>query len=184
MSSNSELVKEFVTKSASPNDMSPCADKPKPMNLDETKWIVKHCISELIELLQVTTSSNDEALGALMDCIRITDIKKDYKFRTKEELNNPTPSENITLMAEQYDAFADIEYYMKYWACKTGGVNIDKIFTEVHSANMRKMWSDGLFHHRQSDGKVIKPEEWKEPDIESVIKDQMTNGAWKQKIRI
>ena len=51
--------------------------------------------------------------------------------------------------------------------------NVDAmhVFAEVHLANMRKLGPDGLPIHR-ADGKVMKPEGWKPPDIQRVLDEQ------------
>lgn len=51
------------------------------------------------------------------------------------------------------------------------GVDAMHVFAEVHLANMRKLGPDGL-PIRREDGKVVKPEGWKRPDIQRVLDDQ------------
>lgn len=52
--------------------------------------------------------------------------------------------------------------------------NVDTlhVFCEVHLANMRKLGPDGLPIKRE-DGKVMKPEGWKPPDIQRVLDEQI-----------
>jgi predicted HAD superfamily Cof-like phosphohydrolase len=87
-----------------------------------------------------------------------TDIKQEItKFNDDEEV-----------CAEQADAMIDIIYYIMNSATKKS-INLDNVFNEVHNANMNKRDpSTGKFIIR-SDGKVIKPENWKPPNIKRVL---------------
>lgn len=44
------------------------------------------------------------------------------------------------------------------------GIPMDEIFDEVHRSNMDKLGPDGKVRRRE-DGKVLKPEGWKPPNI-------------------
>lgn len=77
--------------------------------------------------------------------------------------------------AEQFDALEDIKYYIDDCLAKHG-VDGDALFDVVHAANMAKL-VDGqvlLDTDRTSPrfGKVLKPEGWTAPDIESEIRRQ------------
>lgn len=64
------------------------------------------------------------------------------------------------------DALADIIYI----ACGTAvsyGIPLDEVFAEVHRSNMAKL-VDGKPIYRE-DGKVMKPEGWKPPDIKKIL---------------
>ena len=84
-----------------------------------------------------------------------------------EEMYEDTAAENDNDIVEIADALADIIYI----ACGTAvayGIPLDDVFEEVHASNMAKL-VDGKPIYRE-DGKVLKPEGWKPPDIESVLK--------------
>lgn len=84
-----------------------------------------------------------------------------------EEMNEYFAAERIDDIVEISDALADIIYI----ACGTAvsyGIPLDKVFEEVHRSNMAKL-VDGKPLKRE-DGKVIKPEGWKAPDIAGVLK--------------
>ena len=69
---------------------------------------------------------------------------------------------------EVADALADLIYI----ACGTAasyGIPLNAIFEEVHRSNMAKL-VDGKPLKRE-DGKIIKPEGWKPPDIEKIIEE-------------
>jgi predicted HAD superfamily Cof-like phosphohydrolase len=77
-----------------------------------------------------------------------------------EEIEEFIESENIY---EQADAMIDLIYFALGTLVEMG-VKPDGLFDIVHEANMTKLWSDGKVHRRESDGKVIKPPEWEDPE--------------------
>jgi len=122
-------------------------------------------LSELVELNQTVFATAKEAMQNVRDCMGV-DIKPDYK----------PPVDDVERCAHQYDALVDIEYYIEDTAV-CHGVNLSKLFAVVHKANMDKRFPDGKFH-RRDDGKIIKPPEWKEPNVTEEIKHQLDHGAW------
>ena len=58
--------------------------------------------------------------------------------------------------------------YVAYGAALEWGVNLDKVFDAVHESNMAKVGTDGKVLRRK-DGKILKPDGWREPDIGSVL---------------
>ena len=155
-----QKVKEFTEQSSGVK----LPDRPSKMNRDEVKFIVRMVLSEMLELCATVTPNVEEAHNLFGDCvISLDDIRPfDHQKKSEEEI-----------MAEQYDSFVDAWYYMLNTAVKKGA-DLDSIFDLVHRANMDKKFPDGTFHRRE-DGKVIKPEGWKEPDLVSEIKRQMSN---------
>jgi predicted HAD superfamily Cof-like phosphohydrolase len=77
-----------------------------------------------------------------------------------EEIEEFLESENVY---EQADAMIDLIYFALGTLVEMG-VKPGGIFDIVHEANMSKIWSDGKVHRRESDGKVIKPPEWEDPE--------------------
>jgi predicted HAD superfamily Cof-like phosphohydrolase len=73
--------------------------------------------------------------------------------------------------ADLLDACVDSIYVFLDF-CHAMGFPFEEAWNEVHAANMRKRGADGKVHFR-SDGKVLKPEGWKPPDIGRVIIDRM-----------
>ncbi len=51
-------------------------------------------------------------------------------------------------------------------------MKLDPVFDEVHAANMNKVGEGGKVL-RSATGKVLKPEGWVPPDVESVLERQM-----------
>lgn len=154
-------VKQFTEESTGKS----CPNKPQIMNKDEVKFLISMVNSEMLELALTVCNSPQEAV----------ELFKDARFRDFNE-NYTRPTSEVQLIAEQADAMVDAWYYMLNAAAKKG-FNLDKVFDVVHDANMNKRFPDGIFHRRE-DGKVIKPDNWKEPDIDSEIKRQLKNGSW------
>jgi predicted HAD superfamily Cof-like phosphohydrolase len=154
--SNYEQVLEFTEGSIGKR----CPTTPQPMSREEVAFIIKMIQSELCELAQTVTSNAADALDMLHDCIGV-DVKTQYV----------APTDEIDLIADQYDAFVDLWYYALNCSCKKG-VNLSSIFDVVHKANMAKRFTDGTFHRRE-DGKVIKPDGWREPDVKGEIRRQL-----------
>ena len=63
----------------------------------------------------------------------------------------------------QADAMIDLIYFA-LGALVEMGVKPGSIFDIVHEANMGKLWGDGEVRRRESDGKVIKPPGWADPE--------------------
>lgn len=57
--------------------------------------------------------------------------------------------------------------YVVYDAAAAFGLDIDKVFAEVHSSNMSKLGSDGKPIYRE-DGKVLKGPNYTPPNLEWV----------------
>ncbi|AGS81018.1 phosphoribosyl-ATP diphosphatase [Caulobacter phage Cr30] len=73
-------------------------------------------------------------------------------------------------IVEIADALADIEYFNHGTAVEYG-INLDSVFSEVHSSNMSKLGEDGKPVYRE-DGKVLKGPNYFKPDIEMVLVTQ------------
>jgi predicted HAD superfamily Cof-like phosphohydrolase len=155
---NADKVKQFTEESAG----KPCPNQPQIMSKEAAIFLVKMIISEAAELLQTVCQNNDEVLSTLHNCVGV-DLNTNYV----------KPTNPVEIIAEQNDALVDSWYYSLNAASKNG-VNLSSIFDVVHAANMSKKWSDGQFH-RRDDGKVIKPDDWKEPDVIGEINRQMNN---------
>ena len=58
------------------------------------------------------------------------------------------------------------------------GIPFDEVWDAVHKSNMAKVGEDGKVARRE-DGKVLKPDGWEPPDIESIISNRLavTDGT-------
>lgn len=70
----------------------------------------------------------------------------------------------LALVAKE---IADLKYVI-YGTEVRLGIDGEPIFREVHKSNMKKVGGP-----RRSDGKLLKPEGWKAPDIEKLIRRQL-----------
>jgi predicted HAD superfamily Cof-like phosphohydrolase len=156
--SHTSFVREFTEESMGIK----LPTKPSKMSKDDVRFIVRMVISEMMELCTTVTPTVQDALDLFDDCVGTTDKPKSFDPETKSD---------VEIMAEQYDSFVDAWYYMLNTAVKKGA-DLDSIFKVVHRANMAKRFPDGKFHRRE-DGKVIKPDGWKEPNIVGEIKRQL-----------
>lgn len=62
-----------------------------------------------------------------------------------------------------------------YVACYTAhayGINLGPVLDAVHASNLDKVWDDGLIH-RDETGKVLKPPNWKKPDIGAILREDL-----------
>lgn len=60
--------------------------------------------------------------------------------------------------------------YVAYGCAITYGINLDKVFNEVHRSNMSKLGEDGKPILRE-DGKVLKGPNYFAPDIKSLLEN-------------
>jgi predicted HAD superfamily Cof-like phosphohydrolase len=89
-----------------------------------------------------------------------------------EEFKEYINAENDNDLIEIADALADIIYI----ACGTAisyGIPLDRVFKEVHHSNMAKLVDGKVI--RREDGKVLKPEGWKPPNIKRILKKSGMN---------
>ena len=157
MSSFHSKVKEFTEESK-----GKMPDTQRKMSKEQVEFLIKMCLSELVELVETVTDSPEKALEFVTSCIGV-DMHKN-----KTEYDN-----DIKIMADQADAGADIIVYIHNAFVKVG-VNLSDVLDKVHEANMNKRDPvTGKFIIRESDGKVIKPEGWKPADIEAEIVRQI-----------
>jgi predicted HAD superfamily Cof-like phosphohydrolase len=161
MSTRSEKVKIFTQESLNIN----LPDKPRKMTREEVFFVVKMNCEELMELLATVNNGISNPKEDLLDIVN-------NKTKTPE-IKNLTNNE---IIAEQVDAFVDIDYYNCNAACKVG-MNVDGVFDLVHQANMNKKFEDGTFH-KNNEGKIIKPENWKEANLVEIIENWKEFGTW------
>ena len=136
------------------------------MTRDEVFFIVRMNCEELQELLLTVLTPEEN----------VKEILKDIVDRSIAPINYDYQKSETELIAEQVDAFCDIDYYNENAAAKVGQ-NVDAIFDLVHQANMMKRFEDGTFHRNES-GKVIKPTTWKEPDVIKEVERWQKEGSW------
>ena len=152
--SNAEKVKDFTDGTS---------DTVKYFDKKELLFLFQMCFSELVELLQTEFTKSE------IENIVKESINKDF---SEYEI-----TDNMDVkISDQADAVIDCWYYALNAFCKKG-INLSKVFDEVHNANMRKKFPDNTFHRRE-DGKIIKPPGWYPPSILDCVLEQKSNGAW------
>jgi predicted HAD superfamily Cof-like phosphohydrolase len=170
-------------------------DRPVLAHPDKVKFISKMVMSELLEMLltiEPETSGVKQIMHEIVEDLDLPSSKipcmvapastaANLKEAEKvKEVNKETKSANNEIESEiieaQMDAVVDIMYYILDF-CTKQGYNIDRILDLVHEANMNKRHEDKLFHKRE-DGKVIKPKDWKEADLQTEVLRQIKNGSW------
>lgn len=94
----------------------------------------------------------------------IVKLRRDLISEEYWEYDRAVDNEDLVNIAQE---LADI-LYVVYGACLEYGIPIDKVFSEIHRANMSKLDTDGSVI-RRSDGKILKGNNFKAADIESVL---------------
>lgn len=61
--------------------------------------------------------------------------------------------------------------YVAYGTALVHGIDLDQVIAEIHRANMSKIGPDGQIS-RRADGKVLKGEHYRAPDVSSVLRRQ------------
>ena len=160
MQRNAEAVYQFTTESG-----TNCPVVPTLMNKDQVLFITRMVISELDELVCTVTENKQESQKVLEEALSTRDPCSNFKYENE-----------VDRIGAQGDAMVDAWYYMLNVAARHG-MNLSSIFDVVHAANMAKKDSQtGKFIKRESDGKIMKPKDWKSPDITGEIQRQMSVG--------
>ncbi|MFJ7150981.1 MazG nucleotide pyrophosphohydrolase domain-containing protein [Streptomyces sp. NPDC100445] len=61
--------------------------------------------------------------------------------------------------------------YVAYGTALVHGIDLDEVIAEIHRANMSKLGPDGQVA-RRADGKVLKGEHYRAPDVAAVLRGQ------------
>lgn len=100
--------------------------------------------------------------------LRDEDLRVNLHLEEQEEFEEALLDGDIISAAKE---LADI-LYVVYGTADYMGIDIDKVFDEVHNSNMSKKGGP-----IRADGKQLKPPHWKPADVESVLRKQ----CWKPK---
>ena len=101
--------------------------------------------------------------------VETMELRMDLIEEEVQELNEACCDAAGSLV-EVADALSDI-LYVVYGAGHAFGIDLDKCFSEVHRSNMSKLGNDGKPIYRQ-DGKILKGEDFSEPNLEEVLNGQ------------
>jgi len=84
----------------------------------------------------------------------------DFLDRTDIGLTSSTYEEALIELAKE---LADLLYVI-YGTAEELNIPLQDVFNAVHRSNMGKIWQDGKVHYNKF-GKVIKPPEYRPPDL-------------------
>jgi predicted HAD superfamily Cof-like phosphohydrolase len=85
----------------------------------------------------------------------------------EEELTETFKAMVMEDLVEIADGLADLVVVI-YGTALEYGIDLDAVLAEVHASNMAKLGLDGKPILRE-DGKILKPEGWKPPNIAAVL---------------
>lgn len=96
-----------------------------------------------------------------------------YYELIKEEFLELTAAYRSFDVVECADACADLIWVIEGF-CLTMGIPLQKVWDEVARSNHSKISASGKVIKR-NDGKVLKPDTYSPPDIESILKQERSN---------
>lgn len=94
----------------------------------------------------------------------LTKLRLDLIDEERTELQEALDNRDLVEVA---DALTDMLYVI-YGFGASLGINLDNCFKEVHASNMSKLQADGTVKRRE-DGKILKGENFKEPNLTKAI---------------
>ncbi len=138
---------------------------PEKMSENEVFFLIKMLLDEIMEL------------GATVAEPDIVKQKMINFINESKDLPKIVSENDVEIIAEQADALVDAYYYSLNAAAKKG-INLSSVFDIVHNSNMTKRDPVTRRFEKRSDGKIIKPSTFIEPDICSEIKKQISEGSF------
>jgi predicted HAD superfamily Cof-like phosphohydrolase len=135
-------VKEFHQAFGCPNPPHP--SEPSPERLKLRLRLILEEVCELVDACGYSAEGNEFRLD-----VSIRD-EPDFPFD----------------MVKVVDALADIDYVVEGMRLELG-VDGEPVAAEVHRSNMAKVGAT-----QRADGKIMKPEGWKPPDIAGELRKQ------------
>lgn len=123
------------------------------------------------EAVETVAAMGYAAHGGFSEPYRPDDFQPDDIFKTFKQFNKPD-------FAEAIDGLCDL-IYVTLGSAVAWGVDLDPFFSEVQRANMEKLQGP-----KRADGKQLKPEGWRPPDIEGVLAQARERATqWKRESR-
>lgn len=141
----------------------PVGESPDLPDEDTLKLRLKLVAEEFFELLS--------ACGA--DCFAYSSDSDEYAEDTVRRGIRHL-DKGVQDLVKIADALADLDYVIEGMRLAFG-INGKPIAEEVHLSNMAKLGPDGK-PIRREDGKILKPEGWKSPDIAGELRRQGWRG--------
>lgn len=128
-------------------------------------------LNEAAEMVREFQSNAGQSCSRIPCMVPKENVERRARW-IKDELQEYINAQNIY---EQADAITDLLYYLM-GAYVEAGIDPDPLFLIIHNSNMRKIETE---IKKDSDGKVLKPEEWMHPDqtIRRAIDDQVRQNS-------
>lgn len=109
-------------------------------------------------------SELDQKFSEKLGSLRFNLIREEYQ-EVLYELLEPEASADKKKIAKE---LADL-LYVVYGTAATFGIDIDRVFDEVHQSNMSKLGEDGKPVYRE-DGKILKGPNYQPPKLDWISK--------------
>lgn len=107
---------------------------------------------------------------------KVVDLRKSLIL---EEAREFAESQDLVAFA---DALADL-LYVTYGAAVSFGIDLERVFNEVHRSNMTKVEPDGKVR-KNKHGKVVKGEHYSKPNISDVLASQKMIQIFSRKMQL
>lgn len=105
---------------------------------------------------------------------RLAALRVRLLLEEAREVEEAAEHRNLAGVAQE---LADV-VYVAYGTALTYGIDLDAVVAEIHRANMSKLDADGKPILRE-DGKVLKSDLYRAPDVAAVLAEQRrTGGEW------
>lgn len=148
----------------------PTSKSPTIMDRSTVLKRVNWTVEEIIEFLYATVKGNHQEFEELVDMvINGIDSTKNKIIKSGLVIDD--------VLTAQVDALLD-ELVYNQGSFSVMGVDPEPLFNIVHAANMGKLDKNGQPIIRESDGKIMKPDNWErdfapEPRIKEELKRQL-----------
>lgn len=120
-------------------------------------------------------------VGANLPAIKLAEslVVEEWENETKPALAKYKQAPTIENLVEVADGIGDTIYVLCQLA-RSLAIPLDDVFNAIHAANMGKVGPDGKVV-RRADGKILKPEGWKPPDIFLLLCAAYANESYEKK---
>lgn len=107
-------------------------------------------------------------------------VREEWGQETEVALTRYTANPSLENLAEVADGITDTMYVLCQLA-RALGIPLNQTWNEVQQSNMAKVGADGKVTKR-ADGKVLKPEGWKPPQIFTRLLELQTMEQYRAKV--
>lgn len=168
MTTNFELVKEFMTAMDQEVHSTPVQPEPQTVRL---RMLV--ILEEVAELMAEMIAPNKKSSGVMVNKATII---QDLFGVIKENILH-MDDDYFYVDHEKFAKEAADLHYVTYGTEAAFGINADAAMAEVHRSNMSKLDDDGK-PIKNEHGKVLKGPNYKPADMAGVLKNQEVVCGW------